>query len=205
MHDEVSETENIRKNLAIERMIVEGCEILLDTSQTFVRQGNSCQHAPSCFISKSKRAPAPQISRNKIVYKYQRMEKYDKLLLQSCKNGKHCCFFTFFASIYFFYQYFPSSLIIFHLWLHLPFLLYLHKSFYSHIRVSHPGAHEWEGQDHPWATGLSVSEERGRKAVFPLLQAFNHLHQRFWRKTSFDQGGWIYKHVLGHYHRFLIL
>uniref|UniRef100_A0A674MEE5 Ras protein specific guanine nucleotide releasing factor 1 n=1 Tax=Takifugu rubripes TaxID=31033 RepID=A0A674MEE5_TAKRU len=43
MHDEVSETENIRKNLAIERMIVEGCEILLDTSQTFVRQGNSCQ------------------------------------------------------------------------------------------------------------------------------------------------------------------
>ncbi|KAJ7417607.1 Ras-specific guanine nucleotide-releasing factor 1 [Pitangus sulphuratus] len=38
MHDEVSETENIRKNLAIERMIIEGCEILLDTSQTFVRQ-----------------------------------------------------------------------------------------------------------------------------------------------------------------------
>uniref|UniRef100_A0A8C9Y5B3 Ras protein specific guanine nucleotide releasing factor 1 n=1 Tax=Sander lucioperca TaxID=283035 RepID=A0A8C9Y5B3_SANLU len=42
MHDEVSETENIRKNLAIERMIIEGCEILLDTSQTFVRQGNAC-------------------------------------------------------------------------------------------------------------------------------------------------------------------
>ncbi|KAM7392302.1 hypothetical protein PAMA_007423 [Pampus argenteus] len=38
MHDEVSDTENIRKNLAIERMIVEGCDILLDTSQTFVRQ-----------------------------------------------------------------------------------------------------------------------------------------------------------------------
>uniref|UniRef100_A0A8C9TGW8 Ras protein-specific guanine nucleotide-releasing factor 2b n=1 Tax=Scleropages formosus TaxID=113540 RepID=A0A8C9TGW8_SCLFO len=32
MHDEVSDTENIRKNLAIERMIVEGCDILLDTS-----------------------------------------------------------------------------------------------------------------------------------------------------------------------------
>lgn len=47
MHDEVSETENIRKNLAIERMIVEGCEILLDTSQTFVRQGNCCQRASS--------------------------------------------------------------------------------------------------------------------------------------------------------------
>ena len=42
MHDEVSETENIRKNLAIERMIIEGCEILLDTSQTFVRQGMAC-------------------------------------------------------------------------------------------------------------------------------------------------------------------
>ncbi|KAK2491206.1 hypothetical protein MC885_016232 [Smutsia gigantea] len=39
MHDEVSNTENIRKNLAIERMIVEGCDILLDTSQTFIRQG----------------------------------------------------------------------------------------------------------------------------------------------------------------------
>ncbi|KAI8793197.1 ras-specific guanine nucleotide-releasing factor 2, partial [Biomphalaria glabrata] len=38
MHDEVSETENIRKNLAIERMIVEGCDILLDVNQTFVRQ-----------------------------------------------------------------------------------------------------------------------------------------------------------------------
>ncbi|XP_032955865.1 ras-specific guanine nucleotide-releasing factor 1 isoform X4 [Rhinolophus ferrumequinum] len=43
MHDEVSETENIRKNLAIERMIMEGCEILLDTSQTFVRQGSLIQ------------------------------------------------------------------------------------------------------------------------------------------------------------------
>ncbi|TRY64704.1 hypothetical protein DNTS_026565 [Danionella cerebrum] len=41
MHDEVSDTENIRKNLAIERMIVEGCDILLDTSQTFVRQGEA--------------------------------------------------------------------------------------------------------------------------------------------------------------------
>ena len=39
MQDEVSETENIRKNLAIERMIVEGCDILLDVNQTFVRQG----------------------------------------------------------------------------------------------------------------------------------------------------------------------
>ncbi|XP_059894482.1 ras-specific guanine nucleotide-releasing factor 2 isoform X2 [Gadus macrocephalus] len=43
MHDEVSDTENIRKNLAIERMIVEGCDFLLDTSQTFVRQGSLIQ------------------------------------------------------------------------------------------------------------------------------------------------------------------
>ncbi|KAJ4926104.1 hypothetical protein JOQ06_008287 [Pogonophryne albipinna] len=38
-----NDTENIRKNLAIERMIVEGCDILLDTSQTFVRQGSLIQ------------------------------------------------------------------------------------------------------------------------------------------------------------------
>ncbi|XP_011305248.1 ras-specific guanine nucleotide-releasing factor 2 [Fopius arisanus] len=43
MHDEVSETENLRKNLAIERMIVEGCDILLDVNQVFVRQGTLIQ------------------------------------------------------------------------------------------------------------------------------------------------------------------
>ena len=46
MHDEVSETENIRKNLAIERMIVEGCDILLDVNQVFVRQGTLIQVLP---------------------------------------------------------------------------------------------------------------------------------------------------------------
>uniref|UniRef100_A0A8C5FT47 Ras-specific guanine nucleotide-releasing factor 2 n=1 Tax=Gadus morhua TaxID=8049 RepID=A0A8C5FT47_GADMO len=46
MHDEVSDTENIRKNLAIERMIVEGCDFLLDTSQTFVRQGTHSGRVP---------------------------------------------------------------------------------------------------------------------------------------------------------------
>lgn len=50
MHDEVSDTENIRKNLAIERMIVEGCDILLDTSQTFVRQGES--HKAATYFHK---------------------------------------------------------------------------------------------------------------------------------------------------------
>uniref|UniRef100_A0A1I8FGE1 DH domain-containing protein n=1 Tax=Macrostomum lignano TaxID=282301 RepID=A0A1I8FGE1_9PLAT len=37
--EDLSHTENIRKNLAIERMIVEGCDILLDVNQIFVRQG----------------------------------------------------------------------------------------------------------------------------------------------------------------------
>lgn len=53
MHDEVSDTENIRKNLAIERMIVEGCDILLDTSQTFVRQGEPPLRQPLLGLSDS--------------------------------------------------------------------------------------------------------------------------------------------------------
>ena len=44
MHDEVSETENIRKNLAIESMIEEGCDILLDVNQMFVRQGKTSDY-----------------------------------------------------------------------------------------------------------------------------------------------------------------
>ena len=40
MHDEISVTENIRKLLAIERSIVEGCDILLDVKQTFIREGS---------------------------------------------------------------------------------------------------------------------------------------------------------------------
>jgi len=48
MQDEVSETENIRKNLAIERMIVQGCDILLDVEQTFVRQGMITLRLLSC-------------------------------------------------------------------------------------------------------------------------------------------------------------
>jgi Ras-specific guanine nucleotide-releasing factor 1 len=39
MHDEVSETENIRTNLAIEKMIVEGCDVILDANQVFIREG----------------------------------------------------------------------------------------------------------------------------------------------------------------------
>ncbi|CAF0742957.1 unnamed protein product [Rotaria sp. Silwood1] len=39
MHDEVSETEHIRANLAIERSIAEGCDVLLDVNQILCRQG----------------------------------------------------------------------------------------------------------------------------------------------------------------------
>ncbi|XP_075257116.1 ras-specific guanine nucleotide-releasing factor 1-like isoform X3 [Convolutriloba macropyga] len=49
MRDEVSETENIRRNLAIERQIVEGCDILLDVQQIFIRQGTMLQ---ACLESK---------------------------------------------------------------------------------------------------------------------------------------------------------
>lgn len=58
MHDEVSETENIRKNLAIERMIIEGCDILLDVNQMFVRQGTLIQilSVPSKTVGRSRLA-----------------------------------------------------------------------------------------------------------------------------------------------------
>lgn len=52
MHDEVSETENLRKNLAVERMIVEGCDILLDVNQVFVRQGKYHSFEHICSSSK---------------------------------------------------------------------------------------------------------------------------------------------------------
>lgn len=39
MHDEISETENIRKNLSIERLFVDGCEFLLDSNDVFIREG----------------------------------------------------------------------------------------------------------------------------------------------------------------------
>lgn len=60
MHDEVSETENLRKNLAVERMIVEGCDILLDVNQVFVRQGELCAkkkspHSTKLFSNKKRK------------------------------------------------------------------------------------------------------------------------------------------------------
>lgn len=62
------------------------------------------------------------------------------------------------------------------------------NSFIPTYRVSRPGTDEREGQDHPWATGFSVSEEGGGETMLSLLQAFNHLYQGFWRKASSHQG-----------------
>jgi len=61
MRNEVSETENIRCNLAIEKMIVEGCECLLDTNQLFIKEGllivytkpkakNAKRNVVKCFL-----------------------------------------------------------------------------------------------------------------------------------------------------------
>jgi hypothetical protein len=44
MHDEVSETEHIRTNLAIERSITEGCDVLLDVNQVLCRQGKTVRN-----------------------------------------------------------------------------------------------------------------------------------------------------------------
>jgi hypothetical protein len=49
MHDEVSETEHIRTNLAIERSIAEGCDVLLDVNQVLCRQGKKRK----AFLDKS--------------------------------------------------------------------------------------------------------------------------------------------------------
>ena len=67
---QVSDTENIRKNLAIERMIIEGCDILLDVNQMFVRQGTViqasemalCIYPPESLVSRNLVHDAP--SRN---------------------------------------------------------------------------------------------------------------------------------------------
>lgn len=69
-----------------------------------------------------------------------------------------------------------------------PFLFTHTHSFIPTYRVSHPGADEREGQDHPRATGLSVPKKGGGEAVLSLLQAFNHLQSGFWGKASSHQG-----------------
>ena len=54
MHDEVSETEHIRANLAIERSIAEGCDVLLDVNQVLCRQGKvQRSHQPVAFESRA--------------------------------------------------------------------------------------------------------------------------------------------------------
>lgn len=78
MHDEVSETENLRKNLAVERMIVEGCDILLDVNQVFVRQGElRAKNAHNHYMfkqktkEKKKHSHTSFFSTRKFIYMYQ--------------------------------------------------------------------------------------------------------------------------------------
>lgn len=59
LHIQVSETENLRKNLEVERMIIEGCDILLDVNQVFIRQGRHLPHY------KNKLSLVPMVNRTK--------------------------------------------------------------------------------------------------------------------------------------------
>ena len=45
MHDEVSETENIRQNLVIERLFQDGCQLILDSEEVFIKEGKV-----PCFV-----------------------------------------------------------------------------------------------------------------------------------------------------------
>ncbi|CAF3690493.1 unnamed protein product [Adineta steineri] len=68
MHDEVSETEHIRANLAIERSIAEGCDVLLDVNQVLCRQDslillNNDRNKPSL----GQRFTPRDIRRNEVV------------------------------------------------------------------------------------------------------------------------------------------
>lgn len=102
MHDEVSDTENIRKNLAIERTIVEGCDILLDTSQTFVRQGElpvafshlSSRHA---WLTRACAPPIPRLPPGSLIQLPSSSERgvLSKVRLGSLslrKEGERQCF-----------------------------------------------------------------------------------------------------------------
>ena len=60
MHDEVSETENIRKNLSIERLFADGCDLLLDSNQVFIRQGKNTIYY-LLFISAVKEIAIPNV------------------------------------------------------------------------------------------------------------------------------------------------
>lgn len=90
-----------------------------------------------------------------------------------------------------------------------PFFWFVYMNFEASStpisRLSHPGADEREGQDHPRATGLPVSEEGGREAVFSLLQAFNHLHQRFGGEAASHQGVRSQPHIINNIRLKLLL
>ncbi|XP_077555803.1 ras-specific guanine nucleotide-releasing factor 2-like [Haemaphysalis longicornis] len=87
MHDEVSETENIRKNLAIERMIIGGCDILLDVNQVFVRQGNVI-HVVGSDKAKSQRSRIPNLKGDKEVVRQCYLFTNHMLLCNRTSAGK---------------------------------------------------------------------------------------------------------------------
>ncbi|KAG0411044.1 hypothetical protein HPB47_011828 [Ixodes persulcatus] len=87
MHDEVSETENIRKNLAIERMIIGGCDILLDVNQVFVRQGNVI-HVVGSEKAKSQRSRIPNLKGDKEVVRQCYLFTNHMLLCNRTSAGK---------------------------------------------------------------------------------------------------------------------
>ncbi|XP_049269734.1 ras-specific guanine nucleotide-releasing factor 2 isoform X3 [Rhipicephalus sanguineus] len=87
MHDEVSETENIRKNLAIERMIIGGCDILLDVNQVFVRQGNVI-HVVGSDKAKSQRSRIPNLKGEKEVVRQCYLFTNHMLLCNRTSAGK---------------------------------------------------------------------------------------------------------------------
>ncbi|XP_064474467.1 ras-specific guanine nucleotide-releasing factor 2-like isoform X2 [Ornithodoros turicata] len=87
MHDEVSETENIRKNLAIERMIIGGCDILLDVNQVFVRQG-SVIHVMGSEKAKSQRSRIANLKGEKEVVRQCYLFTNHMLLCNRTSAGK---------------------------------------------------------------------------------------------------------------------
>ena len=91
MHDEVSETENIRKNLSIERHIVGGCEELLDVKQVFIRQGLCPFLSPGQRVETRKREMFSEKSVRRFVGDSSAfvMIRHGRHVVSQCPKQKH--------------------------------------------------------------------------------------------------------------------
>lgn len=90
MHDEVSETENLRKNLAVERMIVEGCDILLDVNQVFVRQGEL--RAQKKFLIKTRKRKKNTHTQTLFIFSCSQFKLYMyQIYTINCKYQNYVC------------------------------------------------------------------------------------------------------------------